>query len=40
VDYLDLDSHLNLKADPFKGVSFHDGRLELPPGPGFGISHE
>jgi L-alanine-DL-glutamate epimerase-like enolase superfamily enzyme len=40
VDYLDLDSHLNLKADPFKGVIFRDGRLELPSGPGFGITHE
>lgn len=40
VDYLDLDSHLNLKDDPFKGAAFRDGRLELPSTPGFGISHE
>ena len=40
VDYLDLDSQLNLKDDPFTGVAFVAGRLELPSTPGFGISHE
>jgi L-Ala-D/L-Glu epimerase len=40
VDHLDLDSHLNLKDDPFKGAAFRDGRLELPISPGFGISHD
>jgi L-Ala-D/L-Glu epimerase len=40
VDYLDLDSHLNLKDDPFLGATFREGRLDLPPGPGFGISHD
>lgn len=40
VDYLDLDSQLNLKNDPFKGATFVAGRLELPSTPGFGISHE
>ena len=40
VDFLDLDSQLNLKDDPFKGTRFVAGRLELPSTPGFGISHE
>jgi L-alanine-DL-glutamate epimerase-like enolase superfamily enzyme len=40
VDYFDLDSHLNLKDDPFTGAAFREGRLNLPPGFGFGITHE
>ena len=38
VDYLDLDSHLNLKDDPFNGAQMLEGRLALPAGAGFGIS--
>jgi L-Ala-D/L-Glu epimerase len=40
VDYLDLDSHLNLRNDPFQGASFRAGRLNVSSSPGFGISHE
>jgi L-Ala-D/L-Glu epimerase len=39
VDYLDLDSHLNLLDDPFHGAVIHEGKL-LPsalPGLGLGI---
>lgn len=39
-DYLDLDSHLNLVGDPFAGVTLREGRLVLPSGPGFGVTHE
>jgi L-Ala-D/L-Glu epimerase len=39
VDYLDLDSHLNLKDDPFSGSEYRDGYLHPPAGVGFGISH-
>ncbi|MSU66715.1 MAG: dipeptide epimerase [Opitutus sp.] len=39
VDYLDLDSHLNLEADPFKGAVLQEGRLVSHSSPGFGISH-
>lgn len=39
VDYIDLDSHLNLKADPFRGATLVAGRLSLPTTPGFGITH-
>lgn len=38
-DYLDLDSHLNLEADPFAGAALREGRLVLPEAPGFGIHH-
>ncbi len=38
VDYLDLDSHLNLEGDAFHGVSFADGQLTSPSGPGFGVT--
>jgi L-Ala-D/L-Glu epimerase len=37
-DYLDLDSHLNLKDDPFRGVQLVAGRLILPSAPGFGVT--
>jgi L-Ala-D/L-Glu epimerase len=37
VDELDLDSHLNLQDDPFRGVTLADGRIVLPDAPGFGI---
>ncbi len=40
VDYLDLDSHLNLKDDPFHGASLEAGWLSLPNVPGFGVTHE
>lgn len=36
-DYLDLDSHLNLADDPFRGAELCEGRLRLGPGPGFGV---
>lgn len=39
VDYLDLDSHLNLADDAFRGARLVAGRLELPDAPGFGVSH-
>lgn len=39
VDYIDLDSHLNLKNDPFTGWTMQDGLLAAPALPGFGISH-
>lgn len=37
VDYLDLDSHLNLTDDPFEGVSLEKGRLILSEEPGLGV---
>lgn len=40
VDFVDLDSHLNLKDDPFVGAPLREGRLELTPLPGFGVTHE
>ncbi len=40
VDYLDLDSHLNLSTDPFAGATLRAGRLELPSLPGFGLIHD
>ena len=39
VDYLDLDSHLNLADDAFRGAELVAGRLRLPTEPGFGVSH-
>jgi len=39
VDYLDLDSHLNLADDAFRGADLVAGRLRLPAEPGFGVSH-
>jgi L-alanine-DL-glutamate epimerase-like enolase superfamily enzyme len=39
VDYLDLDSHLNLADDAFRGAELVAGRLRLPAEPGFGVSH-
>ena len=40
VDYLDLDSHLNLEDDPFRGAPLREGRLHLGLAPGFGVFHE
>jgi L-alanine-DL-glutamate epimerase-like enolase superfamily enzyme len=37
LDYLDLDSHLNLKFDPFVGAELVEGRLVPPDHPGFGV---
>jgi len=37
VDYLDLDGHLLLARDPFAGVRFKDGKLELLDEPGLGV---
>ena len=38
-DYLDLDSHLNLKADPFTGATLQNGKLIPPSQPGLGLTH-
>lgn len=40
VDYLDLDSHLNLLADPFHGAEWTRGGFSLSAQPGFGVTHE
>lgn len=37
VDYLDLDSHLNLSNDPFVGAMPHRGTLKLPQRSGLGV---
>ena len=37
VDYADLDGHLLLANDPFRGVLLRDGRLVLPDRPGLGL---
>jgi len=40
VDYVDLDSHLNLKDDPFtEGANWHSGCLIPNDEPGFGVSY-
>ncbi len=36
-DYADLDGHLLLADDPFRGVAVVDGRLVLPMRPGLGV---
>lgn len=38
-DRIDLDSHLNLKDDPFGGWTLKEGLLAPTASPGFGISH-
>lgn len=38
-DYLDLDSHLNLKNDPFEGATLVHGRLIPSDRPGLGVQH-
>jgi L-Ala-D/L-Glu epimerase len=38
VNYLDLDSHLNLRDDPFTGLSLEKGRLQLNNLPGLGVT--
>ena len=37
VDWIDLDGHLLIANDPFAGIPFANGRLELPAGPGLGV---
>jgi L-Ala-D/L-Glu epimerase len=37
--YLDLDSHLNLRDDPFTGLTLVDGRLIPSPYPGLGLDY-
>lgn len=37
-DYLDLDSHLNLKDDPFIGATIQNGRVLPNDQPGLGVS--
>jgi len=39
-DYLDLDSHLNLKDDPFSGAIIKEGCLIPNHQPGLGVTHE
>jgi L-alanine-DL-glutamate epimerase-like enolase superfamily enzyme len=36
-DFADLDGHLLVADDPWRGVSVKDGRLVLPEGPGLGL---
>jgi L-Ala-D/L-Glu epimerase len=36
-DYVDLDGHLLISNDPFRGVAVQRGRLVLPDGPGLGV---
>jgi L-alanine-DL-glutamate epimerase-like enolase superfamily enzyme len=38
-DHLDLDSHLNLTDDPFKGATMQSGRLLPNDSPGLGLTH-
>ncbi len=38
-DYLDLDSHLNLRDDPFTGLKLIDGRLLPSTHPGLGLDY-
>jgi L-alanine-DL-glutamate epimerase-like enolase superfamily enzyme len=38
LDYIDLDSHLNLLDDPFQGATLLAGRLIPPDSPGLGVT--
>jgi len=38
VDYLDLDGQMHLASDPFTGLTFNQGEISLPTGPGLGVS--
>jgi L-alanine-DL-glutamate epimerase-like enolase superfamily enzyme len=38
-DYLDLDSHLNLIDDPFRGAVLNNGYLQPNSSPGLGITY-
>ena len=37
-DHLDLDSHLNLKNDPFIGADWHEGKVIPSDSPGLGVT--
>jgi L-alanine-DL-glutamate epimerase-like enolase superfamily enzyme len=37
VDVADLDGHLLLAEDPYRGVTVREGALQLPTGPGLGV---
>src|SRR5579859_5056964 len=37
VDYADLDGHLLIKDDPYRGVQVEQGKLVLPDAPGLGV---
>ncbi|MEM7350363.1 MAG: dipeptide epimerase [Acidobacteriota bacterium] len=37
VDYADLDGHLLITNDPYRGATVSGGRLALPDGPGLGV---
>jgi len=37
VDWADLDGHLLIKNDPYRGVRVEQGRLILPEAPGLGV---
>lgn len=37
VDWADLDGHLLIEDDPYRGTTIQDGRLVLPDGPGLGV---
>ena len=36
-DHADLDGNLLIAADPFRGVTIHEGRPVIPAGPGLGV---
>lgn len=38
VDYADLDGHLLIRNDPYRGVQVEAGKLVLPAGPGLGVA--
>lgn len=40
VQHVDLDSHLNLRDDPFTGATLEGGRLIPNPLPGLGVQHD
>lgn len=37
VDYLDLDGQLHLASDPFSGLQFKDGTIQMPTASGLGV---
>jgi L-alanine-DL-glutamate epimerase-like enolase superfamily enzyme len=37
VDYVDLDGHLLLESDPWRGLGVDEGRVTLSSGPGLGV---
>jgi muconate cycloisomerase len=39
IDYIDLDSHLNISNDPTQGQPFEDGYLVNQDTPGLGIQY-